>query len=182
MNIIEIIILCILVFICLSYAFISVSVLLGASFGAPFVPSSKKSIKKMIELADVKPSDMVFDLGCGDGRIVFALEKLGVRRSIGVEISPMVYLFAVIRKKIVGAKRSEIRMGNIFSQPDFAEANVIFAFLMPNIMQKIFAEIWPQLKPGARIVSSSFFPKNVEADVVIPREKGQNKICVYVKK
>ncbi len=182
MTIFETVVLLVLVFVNLSIAFLSVGVLFGASFGAPFVPSSRKSLGKMLELAQVKQGDTVFDLGCGDGRIVFAAAKMGAAKSIGIEISPLVYLIARIRKLFSGAKNSEIRFGNIFSQADYGEADVVFAFLMPNLMQKVFAEIWSQLPIGARLISSSFFSKEIAPDIVIPRTKGQNKIGVYVKK
>ncbi len=182
MNILEIVVLLLLVFINLSVAFLSIGVLFGASFGAPFVPSSRKSIDKMLELAGLQTGDVIFDLGCGDGRIVFAAAKCGAAKSIGIEISPLVYIIAKVRNLFSGNKHTEIRFGNIFSQTDYNEANVIFAFLMPHLMQKVFAEIWPQLAPGARIISSSFFSKDITPDLIIPRDKGQNKIAVYIKK
>ena len=182
MTILELIFVAIILFVNISIGLAFLSIMFSSSQGAPFVPSNKKSIQKMLELAQIKPTDTVFDLGCGDGRIVFALEKMGVKRAIGIEVSPLIYLLARLRKFLSGARRSEIRFGNIFKQTDYAQADVILVFLFPHIVQRIFDEIWPQLKPGARLVSSSFFPKNIEPDVVIPREKGRNKIAVYIKK
>ena len=69
----------------------------AAVTSGPFVPSSRKRHRTMLKLADLKPTDIVYDLGCGDGRLVFQSAKLA-KQSIGYELSVPLYLFGKIRQ------------------------------------------------------------------------------------
>jgi len=157
--------------------------LFGASFGAPFVPSGKKTIQKMIELAGKLKGKVIFDLGCGDGRILLAAAKNGAQKVIGIEVSPPIFFIAKLNKFFAGnPKNVEIRFGNFFRDPDISKADIIFAFLFPNLMEKIFNEIWPKLKPGTKIISHGFRPKSIKPDQEIPRVGRIGKIFIFEKK
>lgn len=165
------------------FAFGLIGVIIGGSFNAPFVPSGKKTTKKMIEVAKIKKGDIIFDLGCGDGQIVFAAEKAGAGKSVGVEISPPIWVLAKIRQFFSKAKKSEIRLGNIFSQKDVSDADIIFCFLLPEVMKRIFTDIWPKMKPDARIISHAFSPKGMQIEhEIIHRCKEHGTVRVYTKK
>ena len=68
------------------------------SWGTPFIPSSLQTTEKMLELAGIKPGQVVYDLGCGDGRLVFKAAELGAR-AIGVEVNITVYWYALLLKR-----------------------------------------------------------------------------------
>lgn len=159
-----------------------ISMLLGGVFDAPYVPSSRKTTKKMIEVSGLQPGEVVFDLGCGDGRIVFAADKQGAGKCIGVEISPFFVSYSRFRKMLLGAKRTEIRYGNIFAQPDLPDADIIFFYLLPKPIQRFFDIFWHQLKPGTRIVSHGFAPNNITPDQTYEKSQAHSKIYVFVKK
>ncbi|MFC1732436.1 class I SAM-dependent methyltransferase [candidate division KSB1 bacterium] len=125
----------------------------AAITSGPFVPSSRKRHKTMLDLADLKPTDVVYDLGCGDGRLIFRSVKF-CKKAIGYELSIPLYLFGKMRQ-LFNPKTAQIRYGNIWKQ-DYKDANVIFCYLLPNAMKQFYKEVWPTLKPGTRVISNAF--------------------------
>lgn len=122
----------------------------------PYVPSTEEAVKIMLKLADVKASDVVYDLGCGDGRIVVAAAKLHGARGVGIDINP---------ERIAEARENARKAGveNLvrFEENDLFEANikdatVVTLFLLPNINIRLMPKLLKDLKPGTRIVSNTF--------------------------
>lgn len=124
----------------------------AAVSSGPFVPSSRKRHRTMLKLADLGPDDTVYDLGCGDGRLVFQSAKMA-KKAIGYELSIPLYLFGKIRQLF--NKNSSIRYGNIWKQ-NYKNADVVFVYLLPKAMKQFYKEVWPTLKPGTRVVSNAF--------------------------
>lgn len=122
----------------------------------PFVPSSQDVVEKMLELAEVKKGDVVYDLGSGDGRIVItAAKKYGVR-AVGFEIDPN--LIKDSRERIRSEKLerlAEIREQDILTV-DLSAATVVTMYLLPDVNLKLKPKILSQLKPGSRVVSHDF--------------------------
>jgi cyclopropane fatty-acyl-phospholipid synthase-like methyltransferase len=121
----------------------------------PFVPSPQEVVEKMIELASVKPGDLVYDLGSGDGRIVIAAAKTGAQ-AIGFEIDGDLIKEsrANIQKAGVQA-RAEIRDQDLLTV-DFSAATVVTMYLLPDVNLQLRPKLLAQLKPGARVVSHAF--------------------------
>lgn len=122
----------------------------------PFVPTPQDVVERMLELAQVKKGDVVYDLGSGDGRIVItAAKKYGVK-AIGFEIDPERIRESRenIRKEGVG-KLVEIREQDIRTV-DLSPASVLTMYLLPEVNLMIRPNIWKQMKPGSRAVSHDF--------------------------
>ena len=121
----------------------------------PYVPSPQFVVDKMIELAAVKPGDLVYDLGSGDGRIVISAAKKGAR-AVGFEIDGDLVgeSRANIQKAGVQAL-AEIRHQDILTV-DFSDATVVTMYLLPDVNLQLKPNLLNQLKPGSRIVSHSF--------------------------
>jgi SAM-dependent methyltransferase len=121
----------------------------------PYVPTTETAVKAMLKLAKVKPNDVVYDLGCGDGRIVIAAAKNYGARGVGIDIDP-----ARIREARENARRAgvenrvEFREQDLF-QADFREATVVALFLLPAINRRLRPQL-ETLKPGTRIVTNTF--------------------------
>jgi len=122
----------------------------------PYVPTPQEVVERMLELAQVKKGDVVYDLGSGDGRIVItAAKKYGVR-AIGFEIDPerIKESRENIRKEGVGhlveIREQDIRAVNL------SPATVLTMYLLPEVNLMIRPNIWKQMKPGARVVSHDF--------------------------
>lgn len=122
----------------------------------PFVPTPQEVVERMLELAQVKKGDVVYDLGSGDGRIVItAAKKYGVR-AVGFEIDPDLLKQSRenIRKEGVG-HLAEIREQDIRTV-DLSPASVVTMYLLPEVNLMLRPNVWRQLKPGSRVVSHDF--------------------------
>lgn len=122
----------------------------------PYVPTPQEVVDRMLELAQVKKGDVVYDLGSGDGRIVVtAAKKYGVR-AIGFEIDPerIKESHENIKKAGVG-HLVEIRQQDI-RMVDLSPAAVLTMYLLPEVNLMIRPNIWKQMKPGSRVVSHDF--------------------------
>jgi SAM-dependent methyltransferase len=119
--------------------------------GVRYEPSPMPVVQAMTELAAVKGGDLVFDLGCGDGRIVIAAAKLGAR-AVCVDIDPVRIADAQQNARSAGvAERIEFRTEDLFAV-DLAAANVVMLFLSSEFNLKLRPRL-QALKPGTRIVS-----------------------------
>jgi len=120
-----------------------------------FVPTPQAVVDKMLELAEVKPGDVVYDLGCGNGRIVVtAAKKYGVK-AIGFDINPV-----RVKESLENVRENHvenlvtIRQDDIFTL-DLSEASVITLYLLPSLNVKLMPQL-AKCKPGTRIVSHDF--------------------------
>jgi SAM-dependent methyltransferase len=124
-------------------------------YGLPWVPSRKDRIRRALEMADLKEGELLYDLGAGDGRVLFiAAEEFGAR-TVGIEASILQYWF--IKARILfGGKQAEIqvRRENFF-HADFSEADVVFAFLTSKEVALLQEKLQKELKAGARLVAVS---------------------------
>jgi tRNA G37 N-methylase Trm5 len=122
----------------------------------PYVPTPQEVVDRMLELAQVKKGDVVYDLGSGDGRIVVtAAKKYGVK-AIGFEIDPQRIKESHENIKKAGVENLvEIRQQDIRTV-DLSAASVLTMYLLPEVNLMIRPAIWKQMKPGSRIVSHDF--------------------------
>jgi hypothetical protein len=130
-----------------------------------FVPTPQGVVDKMLELAEVKPGDVVYDLGCGNGRIVVtAAKKYGVK-AIGFDINPVRVKESLenVRENNVGHLVT-IRQDDIFTL-DLSEATVITLYLLPSLNVKLMPQL-AKCKPGTRIVSHDFDMRGAKPVVV----------------
>jgi SAM-dependent methyltransferase len=122
----------------------------------PYVPTPQEVVERMLELAQVKKGDVVYDLGSGDGRIVVtAAKKYGVK-AIGFEIDPeRIKESAENIKKAGVGDLVEIRQQDIRTV-DLSPASVLTMYLLPEVNLMIRPNILKQMKPGSRVVSHDF--------------------------
>ena len=127
--------------------------------GAPWVPTSMGMVHKMLKLAEVGSDDIVYDLGCGDGRTVITAARHYGARAVGVEIDPLRYLWCQLVIAVLGLrKRVKIVYGNLFAQ-DLSDATVVTCYLLPDTNNKLEEKLKQDLRIGARVVSNTFtFP------------------------
>jgi len=128
--------------------------------GAPWVPTSLSRVRKMLDLAEVGPDDLVYDLGCGDGRtIVTAARRYGAR-AVGVEIDPLRYLWCQALITVLGLRdRVRVVYGDFFAL-DLSHADVVTCYLLDSTNRKLQKKLLRELNPGARVVSHMFaFPE-----------------------
>lgn len=121
----------------------------------PYVPTTEPAVQEMLKLAQVKKGDVLYDLGCGDGRIVIAAAKLGAR-AVGVDINPVRIAEAKENAKKAGVEDLVRFEENDLFEADIHEATVVSLFLLPNINLKLKPKLLKDLRPGTRIVSNTF--------------------------
>lgn len=122
----------------------------------PYVPTPPEVVARMLEIAQVKKGDLLYDLGCGDGRIVVTAAREFGARGVGIDIDPARIREARenARKEGVG-KLVQFRQADLFKS-DFSRATVVTLYLLPVINQKLRPQLWRQLKVGTRVVSHEF--------------------------
>lgn len=110
-------------------------------------------VDKMLELAGVNANDLVYDLGCGDGRIVITAAKKHGARGVGIDIDPQRILEARANAQAAGVTdKVQFQVADLFSA-DFSSATVVTLFLWPHINRKLRPALWQQLRVGTRVVS-----------------------------
>ncbi|MFC1528543.1 class I SAM-dependent methyltransferase [Candidatus Latescibacterota bacterium] len=125
-------------------------------YDVPFVPTRYEIVDQMLEIADVGGDDILYDLGCGDGRIVITAAKKFGTHGIGIDINPI---------RIGESKENAINEGvtdkvrfielDLF-MADISEATVVSLYLLPSVNLKLRPKLFHELKPGTRIVSHDF--------------------------
>jgi len=147
-----------------------------------FVPTPQDVVDKMLELVKVQKDDLIYDLGCGDGRIVVtAAQKYGCR-AVGYDIDPQ-----RVKESLENVDANNvghlvrIEQKDIFTL-DLSDANVITLYLLPSLNVKLIPQL-EKLKPGSRIVSHDFRMRGVKPDKVVKltssEDKAQHKIFLW---
>jgi SAM-dependent methyltransferase len=121
----------------------------------PYEPSSEDVVSAMLEIAKVTKDDFVYDLGCGDGRIVIAAAQKTGARGVGVDLDP-----ERIKESRENARKAGVTDHITFYQQDLfqteiGEATVVMLYLFPEINLKLRPRLFRELKPGTRVVSHS---------------------------
>ncbi|MCW5965749.1 MAG: class I SAM-dependent methyltransferase [Bryobacterales bacterium] len=153
---------------------------------APYYPTPHSVVEKMLELADVKASDTVFDLGSGDGRIVMmAAEKFGAT-AVGVEFDDSLVTQSRMAIKRRGLdKKARIIAGDMMVQ-DYSPATVVTVYLLPTSNEKMLPILQKQLKPGTRLVCHDFeFSQLTAAKTITVEDDGEGRshtLFLYVLK
>ncbi len=122
----------------------------------PYVPTPQSVVDKMLDLAQVGKKDVLYDLGCGDGRIVVTAAKKRGARGTGIDLNPVRIAEAKENAKNAGvAGRVDFKVGDLF-QADVSPATVVTLYLLPSVNVKLRPRLWQQLKVGTRVVSHAF--------------------------
>lgn len=139
-----------------------------------YVPTPSDVVMKMLDLAKVSKSDMIYDLGCGDGRIVVLAAKKRGAHGVGFDIDPQRIKECHANAKDYGVESMvEFKQADIFKQ-DLSKASVVTLYLLPEINVKLIPQL-AMLKHGSRIVSHDFDMKGVKPDQTVKfRSKEDN--------
>ncbi len=123
----------------------------GAYKGAPWVPMRARDLSRIQRLIPLTSADTVYDLGSGDGRLLFHAAHYGAK-AVGYEISLLPYIIAKFRSRKYPRKSVQTLFQD-FWKHDLSEASVVFIFLTPPVHARIGEKLKRELKPGSRVVS-----------------------------
>ena len=123
--------------------------------GAIFFTSSIHNIDLMLGVASLRPSDRVADLGSGDGRIVIACARQGVRAE-GYEINPLLVLLSRRAIRRAGVQQLATVHWKSFWRADLAPFNAVFVYGIPYIMNGLQKKLEQELRPGAKVISNIY--------------------------
>ncbi len=121
----------------------------------PYEPSSEEVVETMLQIARVGKDDLVYDLGCGDGRIVIAAAQKTGARGVGIDLDP-----ERIKESLVNARKANVAdrvrffQQDLF-QADIGQATVVMLYLWPEVNLKLRPKLLRELRPGTRVVSHS---------------------------
>jgi hypothetical protein len=128
-----------------------------------WVPTNDALVERMLRMAKTTSSDLVYDLGAGDGKIAIAAAKKFGARSVGVEYDPDMAKFAQCNVNAEGVSgRAKVIQGDIF-ETDFSDATVVTLYLLPELNLRLRPTLL-KMKPGTRVVSHSFLMDDWEPD------------------
>jgi SAM-dependent methyltransferase len=136
-------------------------------FNLIYVPTEEQVIEKMFEMAKMSKKDVVFDLGCGDGRICAMACKKFDCSAVGIDLNPERIKECMDTIKKYGVEEYvdpkfmlEYRLGNALNVPDFQRASVVMLYMLPEFMDMLEPIAQKTLRPGTRIVSHDYRWRN----------------------
>jgi len=147
-----------------------------------YVPTPQEVVDKMLEMADVRPGEIVYDLGCGDGRIPVTAAKRFGSKTWGFDINPV-----RVKESLENVKRAKvedlctIKLQDIF-ELDLSKADVVTLYLLPQLNVKLIPQL-DKLKPGCRIVSHDFDMEGVKPKKMVnyaPSGGREHRIYLWV--
>lgn len=123
--------------------------------GAPTLSTSHIKVLELIDKAKISNKDNFYELGAGTGGVMITVAKLTGAKVVGFELSPITFLLGWVRIKISGAKNCKLIFKNLL-KAELQNADVIFCFLMPKILERLRDKIIREARPGTRVVSFAF--------------------------
>lgn len=125
--------------------------------GAPYVPMEPEIVERSLKLAEIKPGDVFYELGSGDGRVVTGAALKGAR-AVGIEIDKLRAWYSNFWLKLLRVKNAQIINKNFFDV-DLRDADIVFTYLLEETNQKLEEKLKRELKPGTRVIGVGFpFP------------------------
>lgn len=126
------------------------------NIAGPYVPTPWPIVDELLKLADIRSSDVVYDLGSGDGRLVITAAKRYGARGMGIELDPKLVALATAGAQKEGvAARVKFVQGDLF-ESTYRDASVITLYLLPRFVTRLVPKFRDELKPGTRIVSHDY--------------------------
>lgn len=147
----------------------------GGFLGAPWFATWSRDIDRFLKLAQIKPGDNFYDLGCGDGKLVIAAAKAGAKAK-GFEISILPYFLG--KFKTLAVKNAQITYGNFWGK-NLADADIVYLFLTPKANLKVREKLEKELKKGTRVIAYTW---PIEGWPIVAKDEKENSPTIYLYK
>lgn len=133
--------------------------------GSPFVPSKKREVDFILKEAGFKKGQKLYDLGCGDGRVIREAAAKYHIVGTGVDVNPFLIWYARFMSRIQKVQGVTFRCADVF-KVNIRNADVVYVFLMPKILKRLLPKFQKELRKGARIISHGFKIEGLEKRLV----------------
>lgn len=144
-----------------------------------YIPTPDDAVDAILELANVGADDVLYDLGCGDGRLLIRAAQRWGTRGVGIDIDPAMVNHA--QRQVAAANLSEritVRRENLYAS-DLRAATVVIVYLLPHLNMRLRPRLRSQLRSGARIVSHQFDMGDWQPDTVVKLEPSEEDSILY---
>lgn len=147
-----------------------------------YVPTPETVVKKMLDMAKVGKDDIVFDLGCGDGRICCMAARDFGAKAVGVDIDParIKDCMETMKTYKVTKDQVDIRQGDALKVKDLERATVIMFYMLPEFMEKLEPQVLKRLKPGTRLVAHDFGFPNMKPEATVEFQGPEREHTLYL--
>ncbi len=147
---------------------------------APYVASPQPVVEKMLEAAELKPNEVVYDLGSGDGRVLITAAQRFRAKAVGIELSPKLVKAAERSIRDAGlADRCRVVQGDLL-EADLSEADVVTIYLLTSSNERLRPNLEKYLKAGARVVSHDFEIRGWKPERIVETEAHKRVHRIYV--
>src|SRR3989338_3976306 len=162
------------------FAAISASAFVAACIYSPWTPTDKKDLKRLKKILHVNKNDIVYDLGCGDGRLcVYLAKNTNAKKIIGIELSFIYYLIAKCKVYFYHLNdRVQIQWGDVFYK-NLHEASKIFFYFTPKTAEKLKTKLYQELSRGVKVASYVYPINGWMHDSVDQENEKQRPIYIY---
>lgn len=141
---------------------------------SPWWRTNRRVARAAAKLAQIKPTDIVYELGSGDGEFILtSVSEFNVKKAIGIEIDYSRFCISQVRKFILQVRSARFIRSD-FKKINLSEATVIYFYLVPAVIDRILPKLKKELKPGARIISLKY-----PVDLNLIAEDKKNNLFVY---
>ena len=155
------------------------SVALATISLAPWVPTRRRDFKRIFALMNLKPGEVMYDLGCGTGSLILHGARKHKLKAKGIELGLPFYLICVVKKILSGNRGAKFIWGDIF-KTGFSDADAVYLFGLPmSLRNKLKSRLKKELKPGAKVVTYVFPIRGWLAEKVDSGGKKQADIYLY---
>lgn len=145
------------IFVWLVFLIYVVYAIIGGILGGVYIPTLSPTMKRMIQLAEVKPGQLLVDLGSGDGRLVISGALQGAQ-AVGYEINPLLVLYSRLKARLKGLSNASFHRTN-FWNVHLGDVDVLTVYLRPALMPKLKDKVLQEMKAGSRVIVAVYpFP------------------------
>lgn len=146
---------------------------------APWVPTRKKDLRRILKLANLKPGDIFYDLGCGDGRVAFYVSQNSPAKAFGIELAIPFYLFCLLKNSRIKTNKPFFKLKSLY-QEDLSRAQVVYLFAANSkkFTEKLVNKLNSELPNGAKIISYAFPILSLKAKLI--DKPSENDIAIYL--
>ena len=147
----------------------------------PYVPTGKHALEMVLKAMELREGDVLYDLGCGDGRVVIeAAKRFPIKKGVCIEARENLVREAIVNARMAGVDDRVVVIHGDFFEVDISEATVVYMYLLTSVNERLKPKLERELRPGARVVTLDFAIPKWKPVRVLGEGGWQRTVYVYV--